>query len=63
MICHMDDIRDGSWSITRDVNGAGRVRVVAPPYPTRWILVIQVSAYFFHICGYPRVSASIYKII
>jgi len=25
----------GHEAETRDVNGAGRVRVVAPPYPTR----------------------------
>jgi len=47
---------------TRDVNGAGRVRVVVPPYHTRSInirpvlvpiSVMCVPAYFFHIRGYP----------
>ena len=61
----------------RDVNGAGRVRVVAPSYPTSWInirpvpvpisvgyiSVMRVPAYFVHIRGYPLVPASIYKII
>jgi len=52
---------------TRDVNGASRVRVVAPQHPTRGIniylvlvpylrrvSVMRVPAYFFHIHGYPR---------
>ena len=50
--------------------GRGRVRVVAPSYPTRLInirpvsvsiSVMRVPAYFFHICEYPRVPAGIYK--
>ena len=42
--------------MTRDVNGAGRVRVVAPPYPTRWINIrpvpIPISVGYL-LCGYP----------
>jgi len=62
-----EDINEYEAIITsRDVNGAGRVRVVrvvAPMYPTHWInihpvsvliSVIRVLAYFFHIRGYPR---------
>jgi len=59
---------------TRDVNRASRIRVVAPPYPylldkylsriyIRRISVMRVPIYFFHIRGYPRVPAGIYKII
>jgi len=55
----------------RDVNGAGRVRVRVP-YPLEKYLprtrthicrvsVMRVPVYFFHIRGYPRVSAGIYK--
>ena len=58
--------------MTRDVNGTGRIQVVAPLYPTRWInirpipvpiSVMWVPTYFSHIRGYPRVPAGIYKII
>jgi len=54
----------------KDINGTGRVRVVALPYATRWInirlvpvpiSVMWVTAYFFHIRGYPRVPGGIYK--
>jgi len=60
-------------NVNRDVNGAGRVRVVVPrTYPLnkysprtrihiRRVSVMRVSVYFFHIRGYPRVPAGIYK--
>jgi len=41
--------------ISRDVNGAGRVRVVVPPYPTRWknICPVPVSiSVGYLLCGY-----------
>jgi len=42
--------------MNRDVNGAGRVRVVALPYPTRWINIYPVPVSIsvgYPLCGYP----------
>jgi len=44
--------------LIRDVNGAGRVRVVAPPYPTRWINIYPVLVPIsvrYPLCGYPPI--------
>ena len=44
--------------MAEDVNGAGRVRVVALPYPTRWINIFSVSVPIFveyPLCGYPPI--------
>jgi len=44
------------WRIqARDVNGAGRVRVVAHSYPTRWINIRPVPVPIsvgYPLCGY-----------
>jgi len=40
----------------RDVKGAGKVRVVVPPYPTRWINICPVpvpTSIGYPLCGYP----------
>jgi len=63
--------------MVRDINGPGRVRIVAPPYPTRWINIRHVpvpisvgyplcgylSIFFIStgIHGYPRVFTKIFK--
>jgi len=51
--------------VTRDVNGAGRVRVVVPPYPTRWINICPVPiSVGYPLCGYPTIffiSAGIHE--
>ena len=41
-----------------NVNGAGRVRVVAPPYPTCWINICPVPVPIsvgYPLCGYPPI--------
>ena len=51
-------ICDNFFHITRDVNGAGRVRVVALPYPTRWINICPVPipiSVGYPLCGYPSI--------
>jgi len=53
-----------TWIIYRDVNGAGRVRIVAPLYPTRWINIRPVSVLIFveyPLCGYPYFFFHIYE--
>jgi len=60
--------------MSRDVNGVGRVRVVAPPYPTRWInirpvpvsisvwvSVIQVLVYFFQLIKFYKIKKNYSK--
>jgi len=44
--------------VIRDVNRAGRVRVVAPPYPTHWINICPVPVSIsvgYPLCGYPPI--------
>ena len=45
-------------SMIRDVNGAGRVRVVVPPYPTRWINICLVPVSIS--VGYPLCVTSLF---
>jgi len=56
-ICYLVLGVKGINLVCMDVNRAGRIRVIAPSYPTRWInirsVLISISVEY-PLCGYPH---------